>query len=299
MGQNYRQAKKLLKHQAAWDAIAREENYNYGEQAADAAHERSIALYDYQKEQESLSNQIAEAQEAGVSPGLVIGGGTGGGSGSTKGAQGDGAGAINGIDIAALASVDNERKALSIEGMRTAAETAQGYAEAKKTKAETEKIKAETNTENETRDVLIEELKQRGMGQWMDNMEKYVMGMGRNWKGEGNEYNANVEFENKIYGFFGIHEDSITSKKQREELANLVANTNNVEALTQLNTEKKKILWEELLVAQKKNDNDEIRAKAVALAAQWSTGEYTNWKTWTQLAEDLTGGIKNIIGLAK
>lgn len=63
-------------------------NYKYGEMAAENAFERQQVLYNRTYQDQSYANKVAQMDAAGLSPGLMYGGGGagGGGAGSTTGA---------------------------------------------------------------------------------------------------------------------------------------------------------------------------------------------------------------------
>lgn len=86
---DYKNAVKLLHEQEASQQRINEtlglQNYNYGEMAADAAHERSLGLLSAEKEANSYVSQVADAKEAGLSIGLLYGGGGAGGTGGSAG----------------------------------------------------------------------------------------------------------------------------------------------------------------------------------------------------------------------
>ena len=58
-----------------------------------------------------------------------------------------------------------------------------------------------------------------------------------------------------------------------------------------LNNEKARTYWQVLLNAAAHADADRMRAAAAQLATEWETGEYTNWKTWADLAKNVLGTI--------
>ena len=63
-------------------------NYQYGGMAARNAFERQQVLYNRTYQDQSYANKVAQMDAAGLSPGLMYGGGgaSGGGAGSTTGA---------------------------------------------------------------------------------------------------------------------------------------------------------------------------------------------------------------------
>lgn len=124
-------------------------NYDYGEMSAEQAHQRSLELQQNQFDNASYVNQVADIQEAGVSP-SVLGAGNGGGSGGS-GAQGDGARGIQPFDIAALMDAETNRKAVNSENVARVGEKALALAEAEKLRAEKRNIDANTaNIETDT-----------------------------------------------------------------------------------------------------------------------------------------------------
>lgn len=80
--------KKQKRQQKEMVENAAKINYKYGEMAAENAFERQQVLYNRTYQDESYSNQVAQMDAAGLSPGLMYskGGAGGGGAGSTTGA---------------------------------------------------------------------------------------------------------------------------------------------------------------------------------------------------------------------
>lgn len=261
-------------------------NYEYGEMAADAAHERSLGLLEAQTQANSWESQVADAQNAGLSVGLLYGGGGAGGAGGRAGggAQGEGAGggapqAPNYLDIAA---VKNQRIANSIEAARTGGEIQVSKAEAEKIKAETEKIKEDTETSKELTPLQKALLKEQGIAQWIDNVRK-------DWENAGGEEGTSYRSKSEVLDATTfISKAGNFDKQQAAEIAKAISEV-------ELNTEKKRSLWEEVLNARKREDTEAEKAAALKLAAEWSTGEYTNWKTWTELAGKATETLIDII----
>lgn len=141
-------ANKRLKKQLAWQQEENrrqaEENYQYGEKAADNAYQRSLGLLEANKEANSLVSQVADAKEAGLSPSIFsnIAGSTGAAAGG--GAQGTGSKGISPVDRAALEGIKNEKRSIGIEAARQRAEEIIQIAEAEKIRAETKNIEKDT-----------------------------------------------------------------------------------------------------------------------------------------------------------
>lgn len=268
--------KRAYELQSKLNRETAELNYQYGEMAADSAHGRTLDIYQRQKEDTSYKAQVQDALEAGLSPSIFGNQGAGGGQGG-GGAQGSGARGIQPADVAALEGVANERRALSIEGAKAAAETARVYAEAKKTKAEIKNIEAdtkkkeeETSTSQELTPLQADLLKSEAVKNWQENgafTDKNAVEIAEAW--------------------------SRVAKNESDIELNETAKEVNM-AMAELNTEKKKALWKELMIAQQNANSNEIQAKSVALAAEHGTGKLGNWKSWRELSENVWDGIKDV-----
>lgn len=157
--QQQEESQRRLNEQAA------ELNYNYGEQTADNAYKRQLDFYNIQKEDNSYSSQVADAEKAGLSVGLLYGGGAGatGGQGGTP-AAGSGAGnqkAGQATSAAEMEQLRQQRQAANVETARAAAEIGLTAAETKKVKAETENLEEDTKgkeTETELTKATIESI---------------------------------------------------------------------------------------------------------------------------------------------
>lgn len=80
--------KRQIRQQKEMAENAAKINYKYGEMAAENAFERQQVLYNRTYQDQSYANKVAQIDAAGLSPGLMYGGGgaSGGGAGSTTGA---------------------------------------------------------------------------------------------------------------------------------------------------------------------------------------------------------------------
>ena len=144
--------KKQMQQQKEMIENAAKINYKYGEMAAENAFERQQVLYNRTYQDQSFANKVAQMDAAGLSPGLMYGGGgaSGGGAGSTTGAPmgatgaaGAGVAADPNAQLQALMSLRqvrmNERKnEAEINLLNTQADALK--AEAGKNKEETQSI---------------------------------------------------------------------------------------------------------------------------------------------------------------
>lgn len=269
-------AKKQEESQMAINKQNAQLNFEYGEMAADNAQERG-----------SLVNQMNDINEAGLSPGLIYGGAGAGGTGAQgSGARGQSSEAADWIGAMEVAL---NAKMVGAETARMAAETSLIKEQREQMKAETEKTKEDTATSQELTPFQKALLKEQGVAQWIENERK-------EWENETHE-----EFESKnirhkdLERTINISKGSNFDERITTEIAEAKSRIEGNKAMTELNTEKKKMLWNELVNATKNADANATQAAAIKLAAEWQTGEFTNWKTWTNEAKEAVKGIADII----
>lgn len=279
-----KQIQKQEESQRRLDEENAKRNFEYGEQAADAAHERSLGLLEAETQANSYQNQLEDIKAAGLSPGLIYGGGGGGGTvGAGGGAQGGGAGnqrsqAPNYLEIE---SVRNEKRQTAIDATRAFGEQLLAKAEAKKLKAETENIEEETSTSKELTPWQKNLLEEQTVATWIENARKQ-------FEHAGNEARKDYGYNVKYSGTSAPTINSPFDQKTAADIAKVVTEA-------ELNTEKKKAIWEDLLNAARREDTEAVKAYAIKLAAEWQTGEYTNWKTWKDTATDAIGAILKLV----
>lgn len=300
--ESYENSLALLREQEKAQSRLNKENaqlgFQYGEEAADAAHQRSMSAYEIEKQDNSAEAQLADLKAAGLSTGLLYGGGGAGGAGasSTRAAQGSGAGAMGGQapDYLEVEANKQMAKQAAAELTRTNQEAALLGAEVAQKRAETKKIQEETETSKELTPFQRELLREEATSKLIDNVRKDWENLGgRDTQGE--KFGA-LEFTSKdLERVARVNGGSLFDKKGAAEIAKIQAETEGATALAQLNTEKKQGYWQELLNATTAAENDKIRAAAVKLAAEWETGEYTNWKTWAEQAQKAAGTIVKLI----
>lgn len=297
IGSGKRARKLLAKQEEAQSRLNQESaqlNYDYGELAADAAHERSLGLLQAETEANSYQSKVADAEAAGLSVGLLYGGaGGGGGASAGGGAQGGGAGnqRSKAAEYLEIMAAQQAQKQADAEIARTINEGRLIDAQRENIQAETENIKEDTATSKETTPIQVELLRQQGIGKLLENART-------EWENSGGgetEVFRNVKLDHTG----AISKDSYFDRRIAEDIAEAISRTEGNKALTELNTEKKNGYWQELLNATAHANAAEAQAAAIKLASEWSTGEYTNWKTWTTLATDALGGITDIIKAGK
>lgn len=308
-----RRLRKQVNAQKELNEQAAQLNYEYGEKAAQNAYQRQMEMYERSYNDQSYSAMRKQMEDAGLSVGLMYGGsGSGGAGGATTGApQGETGGAEAG-----QAPRATEREALALQRAQMGlgvqklqseidmnkASVNKINADAEAARANAEKATEEKITTMESRKAFIEELKQRGMESWIRNVkENWKSYAGTGWGGEAGTVRKYGE-ENELYGFYGVAENSYVNEEQAAKIAKTIADTQSASAaakaasaLAELNSQKAKGYWTELMNATMHANADAVKASAQKLAAEWTTGEYTNWKTWASLAKDAVGAVASAL----
>lgn len=279
-----KRSRKLLQQQEEAQRRLNEQNaelnYQYGEQAADAAHQRSLGLLAAETEANSYTNQVADLQNAGLNVGLLYGGaGGGGGASAGGGAQGGGAGnqrgqAPNYLEIEAERTA---RKLASAELTRTINESRLVNAEKEKTLAEAENLREQTDTSKELTPIQKEVLRQEGIQKLIEVARENgkLSGTGGNQE----YYNDTLEWA------ININHESHYQRELEGDIAKLAGEIEGINIKNALDTQAKEIAWRELIMAEAKNKIDLIKAKAIALAAKFSSGVLANETTWRNAAK--------------
>lgn len=284
--------KRQLNQQKELNEQAGEVNYRYGEMAAQNSFQRTNEFYDKLFADNTPAAQKQRLKDAGLSPALMYGGagGTGGASVSPQ-AQG----ATGGVQAGQAANSaeqmmqSNQAMAMGLQLSRLKSEIEVNESVADKNKAEADKAGAQTQTENEQRNAFIAKLHEEGRTAWLENaMRDFKMERSERSK---NEYVAT----SNEYGATWIARDGYFEQETAAEIAKIWGEANNNEALAELNTEKKQGYWQELLNATISAKADEARAAAAKLSAEWETGEYTNWKTWTEVAKGVVNSVTSAV----
>ena len=142
--------KKQIRQQKEMAENAAKINYKYGEMAAENAFERQQVLYNRTYQDQSYSNKVAQMDAAGLSPGLMYGGGgaSGGGAGSTTGAP---MGATGAVGAGAAADPNARLQALmSLRQVRMSERKNEAEVNLLNTQAEALKTEATKNKEETT-----------------------------------------------------------------------------------------------------------------------------------------------------
>lgn len=302
--ENQINAQKQLNEQAA--AL----NYEYGEKAAKNAFARQLQMYERSYRDQTYQAMRKQMEDAGLSVGLMYGGSASGGAGgATSGAP---LGATGGAEAGRAAS-ETERRAMELQQAQLGLSLANQRADIKLKEAQVKEVEAKAEearasaarqteekiTTIQSRDHLVEKLRNEGWNSWIDAVIK-------EWQASGEQNTGNMIKNGRTGHVLYISPDSYLNQREAKNLAKTISETekNNelgkaAEALAKLNSERANGYWQELINATIAANAQATEAAARKLATEWETGEYTNWKTWVQIGEDVIGGIaKSYLGRA-
>lgn len=302
-------AQKELNEQAA------SLNYEYGEKAAENAYQRQLAMYQRSYEDQSYKAMRKQMEEAGLSVGLMYGGGaSGGGAGAMSGApKADTGGAIAGqaVSAAALMEVENQRKALALQQASMAKDIQLKDAEIELKEKEADKVgkealytEAMTETENILRNAKAHREFWEGRLSWIENLRKQFEDVIT--PSENGELNATED----MYGNYEIISKAIETASKAASVLKVIAETGTEEqrkvavaAEAALTNEKAKGYWKELEVAIKNADSQAIVAAATKLNAETNQmdiehkyGVKMTTKQWIELGIGVTGAVAGAVG---
>lgn len=143
-----------LEDQMALNQQAAQLNYQYGEQAAENAYKRQLAMYERSYHDQSYGAMRKQMEDAGLSVGLMYGGsGSGGGQGEMSGApQGDTGGATAGTaptrEMRLQTAMQLSQLALTMQNMKADVKVKETTAEKNEADAETARANAEAARAN-------------------------------------------------------------------------------------------------------------------------------------------------------
>jgi hypothetical protein len=241
-------------------------------------------MFDYT----GYENQVKQMKAAGLNPALMYGhAGSGGttissGAGSASGGQAS--------DETSRKMANMQVMGMGLQMQKMGAEVKKLEADAKKAEADAKKAESEAQTREELRAFEKELLRQEGIEKWLQNLRENLKNSGQLANNEMQMFRNNVLDEYTAFQSTGYWNQEITAA-----IAKALAEAKSLEALAELNTEKKKGYWTELLNATKNADSEAAKAAAMKLATEWSTGEYTNWKTWVDIGKDAVNTIAKTI----
>ena len=198
-----------------------------------------------------------------------------GGGGSTVG---NASGSVSG----ATASTESQLRANEIAQQGMALQLAKLQSEIKVNESIANKNNADSQTTNESRPAVIENLNQMGIGKYLENTIN-------EWKISGNNtLMAQLGYNGSGEGLtLELDKNAFIVKEAAVGLLKAEAEAGNAQANAALANEKAKGYFKELLNDTIRADAAGTQAAASKLSAEFQTGEYTNWKTWADLAKTI------------
>ncbi|UPW41142.1 DNA pilot protein [Sigmofec virus UA08Rod_5365] len=296
--------RKLMQDQYSMQAALNEQaaklNYEYGEEAAKNAFQRQLEMYQRSYKDQSYEAMRKQMEDAGLSVGLMYGkGASGGAGGSTSGApMGNTGGAIAGDAGSMLLGAEEleyRRKELGLRIATMKADLQVKKAQANelnegaiKNKEEGKLAGSRALTEENKRDVMIENMLQEGKFQWIRNLRAEMEDSVSAAEQYGLESDIYKSFyDNKVYGQYGIVDEAVAIARKKNELKEIISRINEIEANADLKraeellvNEKTKYYFEELMSSIAKNKSEEALNYAKKLQSEHAIGEYVNWQTY-------------------
>jgi hypothetical protein len=248
----------------------------------------SKEMFDYT----GYENQVKQMKAAGLNPALMYG--HAGSGGTTVSSSAGSASGSQASDETSRKLANMQVMGMGLQMQKMGAEVRKLEADAKKAEADAKKAESEAKTREELRAFEKELLRQEGIEKWLQNLRENLKNSGQLANNEMQMFRNNVLDEYTAFQSTGYWNQEITAA-----IAKALAEAKNLEALAELNTEKKKGYWTELLNATKNADSEAAKAAAMKLATEWSTGEYTNWKTWVDIGKDAIGTVAKILPFVK
>lgn len=269
--------KKQMRQQKEMVENAAQINYKYGEMAAENAFERQQVLYNRTYQDQSYANKVAQMDAAGLSPGLMYGGGgaSGGGAGSTTGAP---MGATGAAGAGSAADPNAQLQALmSLRQVRMSERKNEAEINLLNTQADALKAEAGKNKE-ETQSIIdkrLWEVKQEMFKGWQsfidtanqlwDQMVKWQPTKKVTIDGKEIEVPKYFEIEDDKFGKIVFGEESFQGDMMAAE-KQILEGTAAIKTLESIYTDKK-------LSAEIKKINADTCSKMAQAAYHYAAGE--------------------------
>lgn len=304
--------RKQIRQQKEMAENAAKINYKYGEMAAENAFERQQVLYNRTYQDQSYSNKVAQMDAAGLSPGLMYGGGgaSGGGAGSTTGAPMGATGAAG----AGVAADPNARLQALMSLRQVRMSERKNEAEVNLLNTQAEALKAEATKNKEETTSIIEkrvwEVKQEMFEGWKgfintanqlwDQMVKWQPTQKTTIDGQEIEIPKYFEIEDNKFGkiVFGeksFQGDMMAAEKQILEGTAAIKTLESIYADEKLSAEIKKINADACsgmaqaayYYAAGETQKAEAKVLEVKKKTEEATAELRELQYWTEIANTI------------
>lgn len=283
---------------------AAEINYRYGEKAAENAYNRQMAMYQKSYEDQSYSAMRKQMENAGLSVGLMYGGGASGGgagqmSGAPQGATG-GARAESAVQAYGLAL---QAKQIKLQEKQVAADAALKYAQAHNLETTSKKTEQDINIGsfeealNQARRVYAKDFADWEMqGRWVEMNQNKLNAYFNEYQKIGRERGWDSTLGD--YDFVGSKEDRQIEAAIKESIQRVAESEKRMDLMEFEKTLKNAQAYNQfmsIVVAIKRNEIEEARTEIQRYVAEYSTGEQWNWKTVMDAALGVGGALAKFI----
>lgn len=277
-------AKKRLKRQVDAQKQLNEQaaklNYEYGEKAAENAYQRQMEMYERSYRDQSYGAMRQQMEDAGLSVGLMYGGGgNGGAGGATTGAPkaetgGAEAGRADSPAAQQAAAIQQAQLGLGLASMKKDlalkdAQIKEINAAAEKQRAEAAHITEQKITEVQSRDWIVRGAKEIAHTQYIDRLRKEFEDT------QPAEGGKDMEWNDLQFGAYKIIYDGMRNQETRVGVLEAISRTNKndeernaAKALAKLNNAKADGYWRELQIELIKGNALAAMAAAQKLQAE-------------------------------
>ena len=237
-------------------------------------------------------------KEAGMNPALAYTQGAVGGvsGGSTGGSVAGG----QASDEASLEQVNVARQGMALQHKMMESQIELNKSVANKNNVEADDKSEDIETKRRTRELIVENLRQQGIGAQWDNALK-------EW--DANDFSDMWKRNEVLNEEFTVRKEGNHNMQVAAAIAQAQAQTGNIIAQKLMTEEKTKLLYQEFLlelrrvkVAEElkehdkvKTINDTIKAKAVKLAAEFTSGDHVTWKSILDAGKEALGLVATIL----
>lgn len=297
--------RRQLKMQKELNEQAARLNYEYGEKAAENAYQRQMQMYERSYQDQSYSAMRQQMEDAGLSVGLMYGGGgSGGAGGATTGApQGETGGAEAGrADSPAAqqtAAIQQAQLGLGLVSMKKDlaikdAQIEEINATAERQRAEAARITEQKITEVQQRDWIVRGAKEIAHTHYIDRLRKEFEDT------QPTEGGQDMEWNDAQFGAYKIMYEGMRNQETRVGILEAIsrANKNDEErnaakALARLNNTKADGYWRELQIELIKGNAlaaiaaaQKLNAEMKKLDLEHKYGYKMGPMQWIQLGKD-------------
>lgn len=299
--------KRTMKRQVRYTNQIADHQAELNEKAADAAAQRQKEYYDYTYDKESYAAMVKQMRDAGLSVGLMYGGGgAGGAGGGSTGAAPQGGANVGGLGAPAGSAIGSPLDLASMQDSIAGAKLKEAQAEeahanADRMRAEQGKTEAETKTIDQIRNYLVEHKHQEAVSTWIDNINKMVEGKQdpneNDGKWEWKAYNDILDWMYEVDGHGKKNQDAILElTRGYAQTEALKADKEAQEALAKLNNERAKGYYLELIAALTTAGAQSKQAQTAAEHLAWTMGNIKNAQWWINTGLNVINAGANVAG---